>query len=91
MVPPLCLTSNFLNDPLPAAKAVARNLDLVTLILVRLPMKSLLRFKCVSKQWLCRISSQNFYSHHRSLSQIPGRISHLYLNCSSSEQPLFVS
>ncbi|KAM0966877.1 hypothetical protein ACFX13_022895 [Malus domestica] len=90
----LCLTGNFLNDPLPAAEAVALNQDLVTLILVRLPVKSLLRFKCVSKQWLCLISSQNFYSRHRSLSsacillsRIPSLISHLSLNCSSSEQP----
>ncbi|KAM1087433.1 hypothetical protein ACFX15_012571 [Malus domestica] len=77
-----------------SAEVVACNEDLITLILLRLPVKSLLRFKCVSKKWLCLISTPNFSSRHRRLasasillSQIPGLISHLSLNCSSSEKP----
>ncbi|XP_061991119.1 F-box protein At5g07610-like [Rosa rugosa] len=37
--------------------------DVLTHILLHLPVKSLLRFKCVSKQWLSVISSPQF--HHR--------------------------
>jgi F-box interacting protein len=38
--------------------------DLVTEILVRLPIVSLLRFKCVSKSWYALITHQNFITKH---------------------------
>ncbi|KAL6191847.1 hypothetical protein ACLB2K_038236 [Fragaria x ananassa] len=41
--------------------------DLLTDILLRLPIKSLLRFKCVSKQWLSLISSPQFHRRRRLL------------------------
>ncbi|KAK6941181.1 F-box domain [Dillenia turbinata] len=43
---------------------VAGNSDLLTQILIRLPTKSLYRFKSVSKQWLSLISSHRFSLHH---------------------------
>ncbi|PRQ37026.1 putative F-box domain-containing protein [Rosa chinensis] len=54
-------------DPLPPAEAVSGNQDLITDILLRLPVKSLLRFKCVSKQWLSLISDPRFSRNYRSL------------------------
>ncbi|PNX83949.1 F-box/kelch-repeat protein [Trifolium pratense] len=38
--------------------------ELVIQILVRLPVKSLIRFKCVSKSWLTLISDPNFANSH---------------------------
>ncbi|KAM7488734.1 hypothetical protein LguiB_026218 [Lonicera macranthoides] len=37
--------------------------EIIDNILLRLPVKSLLRFKCVSKRWLSTISDPNF--HHK--------------------------
>lgn len=53
------------------AEAIANNYDLLILILVRLPVKSLLRFKSVSKTWhsyhlRSRILSSPFSRHIRS-------------------------
>ncbi|KAK9293267.1 hypothetical protein L1049_021259 [Liquidambar formosana] len=48
------------------AKAIAGNKDLLREILLRLPIKSLLRFKSVSKEWLSLISNPHFaqsYTH----------------------------
>ncbi|XP_062119104.1 F-box protein At5g07610-like [Humulus lupulus] len=47
-----------------SATIIATNQDLITQILVRLPIKSLLRFKCVCKHWLFFISNPEF-SHGR--------------------------
>ncbi|KAL2232795.1 F-box protein At5g07610-like [Sesamum indicum] len=47
-----------------SAEIVAANEDLLTEILLRLPTKSLLRFKCVSIQWLNLISSPYFARNH---------------------------
>ncbi|XP_050373071.1 F-box protein At5g07610-like [Argentina anserina] len=54
-------------DSLLPAEAVSGNQDLITDILLRLPVKSLLRFKCVSKQWHSLISEPRFSRHYRSL------------------------
>ncbi|XP_050379872.1 F-box/kelch-repeat protein At3g06240-like [Argentina anserina] len=40
--------------------------DLVVEILARLPVKSLMRFKCVSKPWCVLISQSHFVKKHRS-------------------------
>ncbi|KAK9286395.1 hypothetical protein L1049_014791 [Liquidambar formosana] len=51
----------------PAAESIAGNEDLVREILLRLPVKSLLRFESVSKKWLSLISDPHFaqsYTHH---------------------------
>lgn len=42
--------------------------ELITAILVRLPVKSLLQFKCVSKEWFALISSTHFVKTHLSIS-----------------------
>ncbi|KAE9619843.1 putative F-box domain-containing protein [Lupinus albus] len=46
------------------ATIVATTEKLVHKILLRLPVKSLLRFKCVSKQWLALISEPKFCHSH---------------------------
>ncbi|KAG5001241.1 hypothetical protein JHK87_022313 [Glycine soja] len=38
--------------------------DLIVEILLRLPIKSLLRFKCVCKSWLSFISNPHFVKSH---------------------------
>ncbi|CAK7357245.1 unnamed protein product [Dovyalis caffra] len=47
-----------------SAEILANNEDLLAEILLRLPIKSLLKFKCVSKNWLSLISNPRF-SHRR--------------------------
>ncbi|KAL3337142.1 hypothetical protein AABB24_029680, partial [Solanum stoloniferum] len=42
--------------------------ELITSILVRLPVKYLLQFKCVSKNWFALISSPHFVKTHLSFS-----------------------
>ncbi|PON92423.1 F-box domain containing protein [Trema orientale] len=44
-----------------SAESIAGNVDLLTQILIFLPIKSLLKFKSVSKHWLSLISDPNFY------------------------------
>jgi len=54
--------------PSSSAEVIGNNLDLVTEILLRVPAKPLLKFKCVSKQWLSLISDPKFcasYTHHQ--------------------------
>ncbi|EEF36137.1 F-box protein At5g07610 [Ricinus communis] len=47
-----------------SAEIIGSNEDLITQILLRLPVKPLLRFKSVSKQWLSLISTPHFSSLH---------------------------
>ncbi|KGN50317.1 F-box protein At5g07610 [Cucumis sativus] len=54
----------------PATEQVLINDDLFFQILLRLPIRSLLRFKSVSKRWLSLISNPNF-SHRRTISHHP--------------------
>ncbi|KAK9931542.1 hypothetical protein M0R45_018816 [Rubus argutus] len=68
--------------------------DLIIEILLRLPVKSLLRFKCVSKQWLSLISDPHFRHNRRSLSssgvilcRTTDLIHHISLNRSNSDPP----
>ncbi|KAL7224500.1 hypothetical protein ACSBR1_025872 [Camellia fascicularis] len=76
-----------------AAELIANNSDLLTEILIRVPAKSLIRFKSVSKQWLSLISDSQFASdharrnHHSSVSAL-----YFYSNrWSLDEQPQSVS
>ncbi|GMP36193.1 hypothetical protein CsSME_00008398 [Camellia sinensis var. sinensis] len=46
------------------AVEVISNVDLLSEILLRVPTKSLIRFKCVSKHWLSLISDSQFSSNH---------------------------
>ncbi|XP_026430347.1 F-box protein At5g07610-like [Papaver somniferum] len=62
---------NILNDsnsssPLlsPAASFIGSDVDILTLILTRIPSKSLLMFKSVSKQWLSLINDPKFVHKH---------------------------
>lgn len=59
-----------------AAETVGVNEDIVTEILIRVPVKPLLRFKCVSKRWLSLISDPHFsrrhHHHHRRRTSLSG-------------------
>ncbi|XP_050217274.1 F-box protein At5g07610-like [Mercurialis annua] len=50
--------------PFSSAETIANNLDLLNELLLRLPAISLLKFKCVSKQWLQFISDPKFCTSH---------------------------
>ncbi|THG19130.1 hypothetical protein TEA_028842 [Camellia sinensis var. sinensis] len=86
-------TSTSSETSVPAsAKVIASNVDLLSEILLRLPPKSLIRFKSVSRNWLHLISDSHFASNHsrrnRNLS-----ISGLFYHHSwpTNEQPNSVS
>ncbi|CAL5343819.1 unnamed protein product [Camellia sinensis] len=63
-----------------SAEQVAANDDLLTEILIRLPLKSLPRFKSVSKHWFSLISSPHFT---RTRNVDPSTVSGLFLHSSS--------
>ncbi|KAF7154597.1 hypothetical protein RHSIM_Rhsim01G0013400 [Rhododendron simsii] len=63
----------------PAAELIANNVDLLTEILVRLPAKSAIRFKCVSKQWLSLVSESQFSINHSARNPRPSSTSGLYV------------
>ncbi|KAJ6433981.1 hypothetical protein OIU84_017653 [Salix udensis] len=75
---------------LSSAELIAGNQDLLTEILIRIPAKPLLKFKCVSKQWLSLISDPRFCilhaCHHRVLNPTPNA---LLLNNFYSSTPTF--
>ncbi|KAK9292584.1 hypothetical protein L1049_020558 [Liquidambar formosana] len=60
-----------MSEPLPAADEITSNDDLLTEILRRLPLKSLLKFKSVSKPWLSLICNPHF-SRRRNPNSISG-------------------
>lgn len=64
--PLICMCSEMTKPLQKSAEIVAANEDLLMEILLRLPVKSLLRFKCVSTQWLHLISN-NYFSQTHSL------------------------
>lgn len=47
-----------------SAETVANIEDLLTQILLSLPARSVVRFKCISKHWLSLISNPKFFRHH---------------------------
>ncbi|XP_043700366.1 F-box/kelch-repeat protein At3g23880-like [Telopea speciosissima] len=52
-------------------------LDIIKEILLRLPVKSLLRFRCVSQDWRCLISGDSFFIsmyHNRSIEKNPSSL-----------------
>ncbi|CAL5376503.1 unnamed protein product [Camellia sinensis] len=59
-------------------EVIASNEDLLTEILLRLPAKSLIRFKSVSKNWLHLISDSHFAVNHSRRIRNPSMISGLF-------------
>ena len=57
LIPNLTTTVSSMKSHLP--------LEIINEILSRLPVKSLLRFLCVSKRWYARIKNQDFIKLHR--------------------------
>ncbi|KAF7145118.1 hypothetical protein RHSIM_Rhsim04G0064500 [Rhododendron simsii] len=66
------------HEPPPAANAIGCSVDLLTEILLRSPAKSLIRFKCVSKNWLSLISDSQFSRNHSRRNPRANPISGLY-------------
>lgn len=62
----------------PAGNTIGCSLDLLAEILIHLPAKSLIRFKCVSKNWLSLISDPQFAGNHSRQNPRPS-ISGFYL------------
>ncbi|XP_060197789.1 F-box/kelch-repeat protein At3g23880-like [Lycium barbarum] len=54
-----CEGTNFWTQEIPTLPQ-----DLITEILIRLPIKTLLKFKCVSKSWLSLLSNTVFHKSH---------------------------
>ncbi|XP_058222866.1 F-box protein At5g07610-like [Rhododendron vialii] len=77
------------SDISPAAELIAANIDLLMEILLRLPVKSTIRFKSVSKHWLSLLSDTQFATNHSTRNPRPSSISGLYFN--SQETLNFVS
>ncbi|KAI3437267.1 F-box domain-containing protein [Psidium guajava] len=67
-----------------AAEIIAGNEDLVSEILLLVPAKSLVRFKCVSKRWLSIISGPHFSRRHARL-HANSKVSGVFLRRTLSE------
>ncbi|XP_076906698.1 F-box protein At5g07610-like [Bidens hawaiensis] len=71
-----CFSQSFVNDSdhqsTESGAAVGSNDDLLTEILLRLPVASVLRFKSVSKHWLLLLSDSRFINRYDKLSKSPG-------------------
>ncbi|KAL7138139.1 hypothetical protein ABFS83_10G143300 [Erythranthe nasuta] len=81
-------------SPKMAAELIAENDDLLTgLILLRLPEKSLMRFKSVSKRWQSLISSPHFAAahtnHHHHRRRRRGRILPSFILGTAAQPPEF--
>lgn len=75
---------------LSSAEIIASNQDLLTEILIRIPAKPLLKFKCVSKQWLSLISDPKFCIWHACHQRVPNPTPNaLLLNNFYSSTPTF--
>ncbi|PIN12079.1 hypothetical protein CDL12_15316 [Handroanthus impetiginosus] len=61
--------------------------EIITEILLRLPVKALLKFRCVSKLWLSLISSPQFIKTHLKISTKNNIYSHNRLILSSGPRP----
>nr|GEW13067.1 ribonuclease H-like domain-containing protein [Tanacetum cinerariifolium] len=58
------LTQNEEDDQSEPEQSISFPIDIISVILTRLPIKPLLQFRSVSKQWLSLISSPSFAKHH---------------------------
>ncbi|XP_062015633.1 F-box protein At5g07610-like isoform X1 [Rosa rugosa] len=74
-----------------AAETVGHNEDLLKQLLLRLPAKSLIRFKCVSKLWLSLISSPKFCDSHTLRNPILKFPSAFFLSRTATTDPQFIS
>ncbi|KAG9143951.1 hypothetical protein Leryth_022970 [Lithospermum erythrorhizon] len=62
--------------------------EIINEILLRLPVQSLLKFKCVSKSWLILISSSEFIKTHVSISRKPNNYSNYTVILASHAVPI---
>ncbi|XP_028759590.1 F-box protein At5g07610-like [Neltuma alba] len=67
-------------DQLSSAEVIGENENLLIEILIRVPAKALIRFKCVSKGWLSLISHPAFCRRH-TLHHPTSKVSGIFLRC----------
>lgn len=75
-------------QPSLSAEIIANNENLLTEIFIFLPIKSLLKFKSVSKHWLSIITGPNFSLR---LSRVPKPITGLLMRCNNSPEYNFIN
>ncbi|KAM5553406.1 hypothetical protein ABKV19_025558 [Rosa sericea] len=61
---PCSTSSSTTSSSISLAEIIASTEELLTEILLRVPARTLVRFKCVSKHWLALISDPEFCHHH---------------------------
>ncbi|PRQ26918.1 putative F-box domain-containing protein [Rosa chinensis] len=59
--------------------------DVVEIIILKLPLKSILKFRCVSKKLSCRISDYRFSRRHYKLARCQKTVNHRLIIISSSQ------